>query len=83
MTSARRPLFLGLALLLLSLLLILSAAALRGSLNPACAGVRAYDAGCFRALPTILMALGLPAALAGGIFVAIWLGRRADEDEAR
>jgi predicted branched-subunit amino acid permease len=78
-----RPLLLGLALLLLALLLVLAATALRGSLNPACAGARAYSAGCFAFLPTALMVLALPVALAGGVLVAIWQGRRAaaaDED---
>lgn len=79
--TSRRPLVIGAILLLLALLLVLAGAALRGPLNPACAGARTYGAGCFSLLPTILMALALPTALAGGVLVAIWLGRRAEEDE--
>lgn len=79
--TSRRPLVLGAALLLFALLLVLSAAALRGPLNPACVGARAYSPACFAWLPLALMAIALPAAIAGGILVAIWLGRRAAEDE--
>ena len=80
MSTARRPLLVGLALLSLSLLLVLLAAGVRGSLNPACSGARAYSAGCFAWLPTALMAAALPSAIAGGVLVAIWLGRRAGEE---
>lgn len=79
--TSRRPLVLGVAALLLALLLALAGAALRGPLNPACAGARAYEAGCFAWLPLALMALALPVAIAGGLLVAIWLGRRAAEED--
>lgn len=79
--TSRRPLVLGAALLLLALVLVLSAATLRGPLNPACSGARAYSLGCFSFLPTALMVLALPVAIAGGVLVAVWMGRRAAEDE--
>lgn len=70
-----RLLFLGIALLVGALLLVLLSTGLRGPLNPECAG-RPWAAGCFDLLATALMVLALPAAGAGGTLVAIWMGRR-------
>lgn len=79
---SKRPLLVGAALLLLALAFVLTSASLRGPLDPSCAGVRRYSAGCFDLWPTVLLWSALPVALAGGILVAIWLGRRAAaEDE--
>jgi len=76
----RRPLLAGLALLALALAMALTATALRGPLNPACAG-RPYSAECFQPVPTLLLWLSLLPALVGAIFVAIWMGRRDAADE--
>lgn len=80
---SKRPLLLGAALLLLSLLLVLTSASLRGPLNPACSGARGYQEGCFALLPSLFLWAALPVALAGGILVAIWMGRRAAVEDPR
>jgi hypothetical protein len=78
---ARRPLLIGIALLAAALVLVLLATGLRGPLDPSCSGARAYTAECFSLAPTLLFALALPLAIAGGVALAIWLGRRAAGDE--
>ena len=81
----RRPLYLGLALLAVALVVVLIATALRGPLNPACSG-RPYAPECLQVLPILLMWSALPLAIVGAVFVAIWMGRRDaahDEDQTR
>ena len=75
---SRRTLALGLVLLAASLGLVLAGAALRGSLNPACAG-RPWAADCLdarRLAGLLAQAAALPVAIAGGVAVAMWLARR-------
>lgn len=77
----RRPLFAGLGLLCVALVMVLVATDLRGPLNPACAG-RPYAEGCLQVVPILLMWSALPLALVGALVLAIWMGRRDAEDEA-
>lgn len=83
MTTSRRPLAWGVLLLGLALALVLAGGALRGPLNPACAG-RPWAADCLdapRLAGLLLQALALPVALAGGVLVAVWMARRAPESQ--
>lgn len=78
----RRPLWLGLVLLAVALVMVLTATALRGPLNPACSG-RPYAPECLQVVPILLMWSALPLAVVGAVFVAIWMGRRdASADDA-
>lgn len=78
--TSQRPLWGGLALCASAVALVVAGALARGPLNPACAG-RPYAEGCLQWLPTLLFWVALPVAIAGGILVAIWLGRRAAVDD--
>ena len=78
----RRPLYAGLGLLALALVMVLTATSLRGPLNPACAG-RPYAPDCLQVVPILLMWSALPLALVGAVCLAIWMGRRDAEHDER
>jgi hypothetical protein len=79
--SPRALLAWGIGLAALAVALAALGGFVRGPANPECAGLAAFGCGGTYLAGALVQLLALPAAVASGTCVAVWLGRRAQAAE--
>lgn len=86
--TPRGLLLTGIGLALLAVAFAAAGGAIKGPANPECAGFAVFSSECRDATSlagSAVQLLALPVGVAAGTFVALWLGRRAQQadDEHR